>query len=43
VQVPINQWTGLLVYLSAIIGISLLGTELSSLWRTKRLALLCRT
>ena len=30
-QVPINQWTGLLVYLSAIIGISLLGTELSSL------------
>ena len=31
VRVPINQWAALLVYLSAITGISLLGTELSSL------------
>jgi hypothetical protein len=31
VRVPINQWAGLLVYLLAITGISLLGTELSSL------------
>jgi hypothetical protein len=30
VRVPINQWAGLLVYLFAITGISLLGTGLSS-------------
>lgn len=31
VRVPINEWAALLVYLSVITGISLLGTELSSL------------
>ena len=30
VQVPINQWAGIAVYLLAIAGISVLGTKLSS-------------
>jgi len=31
VQVPIHQWAGVAIYLLAITGISLLGTELSSM------------
>ena len=30
VQIPINQWAGIAVYLLAITGISVLGTKLSS-------------
>src|ERR1700675_2617201 len=30
VQVPINQWAGITIYLLAITGISALGTKLSS-------------
>ena len=43
VRVAINQWAALLVYLSVITGISLLGTELSSLVADQAIGLLCRT